>query len=219
VYEDGSEWCFGCHARKPPTQNIDSVVNHFKEKKERGTNVILPSDLSYSIPKEPYEWLKQYDITDAEIAVGRLSWSEKERMLIFPYYGEGRLLIWQGRYFPKQKVKNYTKGDVDSVILLPQYKTLNNERIVCVEDPVSALKVSRYCIATPLLGSYLSRRKAKILSTMFYRLTLWLDFDKGVEAIKFSNKYKDLFDIVDVVFTEKDPKLLTDEEIIKELNL
>jgi len=42
---------------------------------------------------------------------------------------------------------------------------------------------------------------------------LWLDFDKTAEMIKFQQSYGYLFDSIEIVSTEKDPKEYSTEEI------
>jgi len=166
-------------------------------------------------------------------------------MLIFPYYerenneiskqssGESvsvfgdkspndSLQYWQGRYFPTQSPKVINRGFPDKYV---NFRTnLRNDgsggdgRIIVVEDSLSAIKVNRVENSMELLGSNLSMHKALRLSRVFSHLTLWLDSDKLLTATKFVNKYSSLFDKCDYIYTEKDPKEYSTEEIRKILN-
>lgn len=216
-YDDGHFWCFSCRNYIPPNyKSLKNIENYFSEKKElkRGE---LPYDFTKEIPKEPYAWLKQYSLTTEEIDNNNYGWSQSQQMLIIPYYGDSNeLLLWQGRYFPARNPKVYTSGYPDNHILL--HHPLNGElsrRVVVVEDSVSAIKVSRCCTSTPLLGSNLSRHKAVGLSRTFSHLTFWLDYDKMGSMMKQMEANKLLFSRVDMIVTEKDPKEYSTDEILK----
>lgn len=214
-YDDGHFWCFSCGHYVPAKGNIQVVERHFSE---RGTNVnSLPLNISLDIPKEPYKWLKSYGITDEEIVNNKLMWGDG--MLIFPFYGENNEInFWQGRYFPMGNPKVYTCGFPDKFINFRDFGGGKSTRVVVVEDSVSAIKVNRVCASAELLGSNLSMHKAIGLSRVFSHLTLWLDSDKLLTATKFVNKYSSLFDKCDYIYTDKDPKEFTTEEIRKILN-
>lgn len=211
VFDDGHEWCFGCGYYKPPTTNLQTVTKHFSVPVTKGLQS-LPDDCVQDIPKEPYAWLKQYSLTNEELFKNNLLWSAKEEMLIFPYYADGVLLCWQGRFFPTRKQKVTTKGRPEEHILL-QYCNIPNGIVVVVEDSVSAIKVSRVCDSMVLWGSYLSPHKARWLASHYDNLVLWLDGDKTKEMIKFSHRYGHLFKSVRVISRAKDPKEHSIEEM------
>jgi len=179
----------------------------------------LPLDFTADLPKEPYAWLKQYGLTLEELKQNHIGWSSREEMLIFPYFGETtEILMWQGRYFPKKNPKTFTRGYPEQNLIFP-YCVLNSQRIVVVEDPVSAIKVSRHLRATPLFGANLSRSKAIRLSKITNHLTLWLDHDKIDAMVRFVEMYRSLFECIDFCITEKDPKEISDDEIRRQLCL
>lgn len=218
-YDDGHFWCFSCRAYVPPKDmNIQHVEKHFT-KTIKGV-MPLPKDFTTDIPKEPYSWLKKYAITSEEISANNLGWSQSEQMLIFPYYGDANnVLCWQGRYFPSRSPKVCTRGFPDSHILLHNCGDRNSvRRVVVVEDAISAIKVSRVCDCSELLGSNLSLQKAVRLSKLYSHLTLWLDYDKLKEMIKLTEKYRSLFNNVNFIATELDPKEYSTEQIKEFLN-
>lgn len=217
VWADGHKWCFGCgHYIPADITSLDQVEDLLNNNKKDNNDNNLPSDFSYTIPSQAYGWLKSYHLTNEEIVNNYIGWSNKEQMLIFPYYGgdDNELLMWQGRYFPARTPKVFTKGYPDKHLLL--HASRNDamaNRIVVIEDAVSAIKVSRVCNSTELLGSYLSMHKAVRLSRYYSHLTLWLDNDKIKEMIKFSERYKNLFEKIDIIVSDKDPKEHSDVEI------
>jgi hypothetical protein len=208
-YDDGHHWCFSCRKWSPPDiQSARQVENALfgQEKRKKGG---LPLDLTSNIPKEPYSWLKQYSLTAEEINNNNLGWSQSEQMLIFPYFGEdGDVLLWQGRFFPARSPKVYTSGYPDDCILLHHSSSREySRRVVVVEDPISAIKVSRVCDSTELLGSNISKSKAVRLSKLYSHLTIWLDADKIKSMVQFVEMYAVLFEKIDYIYTEYDPKV------------
>jgi hypothetical protein len=185
----------------------------------------LPDDFTFSIPREPYAWLKQYELTNEELISNHIGWSPSKQLLIFPYYGaengnEVELLCWQGRYFPKQKPKSFTSGWPDKHLLIHfHHFGMHSRSVVVVEDSVSAIKVSRFTDSTVLWGSNLSLNKVVRLSKFYRHLILWLDNDKAKEMIKQMQPYQYLFDSIDMIVSKRDPKEHTNEEIISYLNI
>lgn len=216
-YSDGHKWCFSCHKYVPAKIKSARQVEEILYDKKEYSKGVLPFDFTPEIPKEPYAWLKQYSLTNEEIKQNSLGWSESEGMLIFPYYEDERkenLLLWQGRYFPSRNPKVYTSGFPDDCILLHHNVSRTYpSRVVVVEDSVSAIKVSRVCDCTTLLGSNISKSKAIRLSKLYDHLTIWLDSDKLSSMVKFVEMYSILFKTIDYVYTEKDPKYYNEKEI------
>jgi len=209
-YVDG-KYCFGCgYVIKSDITSAKSVERLLSPIIKEGYGQ-LPNDVTRDIPKEPYAWLMKYSLTKEEISENNFMWSPRNEMLIVTYDD-----VWQGRYFPARKPKVFTSGYPDNQVLLPSNKG-NSDRIVVVEDPISAIKVSRVCLATPLLGSNLSMHKMVLLSRLHSHLTLWLDYDKINSMIKFLNTSRVLFRKVDIIITEKDPKELSTDEIKEQL--
>jgi Zn ribbon nucleic-acid-binding protein len=217
VWEDGHKWCFGCGFYIPSsTLSIKSMEQLLDSKQENKLDA-LPYDVTTNIPKEPYGWLKKYSLTNEEIVNNNLLWSASKQMLIFPYKDESNeIVFWQGRYFPARKPKVYTGGDNHHMVLLYSGTSPTND-VVVVEDPVSAIKVSRLLDCHPLFGSHLSIHRAAHLSRYYDNLILWLDQDKTKEMIKFAERYKFLFKNIKIISTEKDPKENSDEELRRNL--
>lgn len=215
IYDDDHEYCFSCGYYKPSKIKSASQVAKLLQPKQEQVRGELPYDFTTAIPKEPYSWLKQYAITSEEISNNNIGWSDTNSMLIFPFYGEQDVLLcWQGRYFPARSPKVYTSGFPDNHTLLHHSSSRRSvRRVVVVEDSISAIKVSRVCDSSELLGSNLSMHKAVGLSRLYSHLTLWLDSDKLKSSIKFCEKYNTLFAEVDYIFTELDPKEYNTEQI------
>lgn len=215
VWEDGHKWCFGCGFFKPSVDSLLTVEKKFMTRDTNNSLMPLPRDCTTVISGEALQWLNSYGITPEERSKNNMLWSPVAQMLIFPFFDEEQLIAWQGRYFPKRKAKCFTQGDVKDLLILLGQQT---DKIVLVEDMISAIKVARVGTSMPLLGSHLSLEKAIRLSKMFKEVIFWLDPDKANESSKMSKKYNALFDGCDVIVTEKDPKEYSTEEIKEKLN-
>lgn len=221
AYTDGHKWCFGCgHYISSGVTNLvtiqDKLNNNNKEVFD-GNSVSLPIDTTTIIPNEALTWLKQYDITIEEIYLNKLLWSSSNEMLIFPKYEDGRLIFWQGRYFPKRKKKNFTCGYPNNHLAIHATKK-PFDFLVLVEDPVSEIKVARVADTLCLFGSALNIKRVARIAKLYRRIIIWLDFDKAKEAMGFCNSFRSIIN-TSMVLTGKDPKEYSTEEIKRILNV
>lgn len=217
VWDDGSEWCWGCHYYKPP-DTIKTFQSRHDKKAAYIKCITLPDDTVELIPKAAVDWLGKYNLTDKEFATLSPMYSYEKELLIFPVYGPGKvLLMYQGRYFgenPKHpKYLTYGAKDILHIVGEP------NETIVVTEDLISAVKVGTVINAMPLWGSSLSQEAIKRLSSRFSHLIIWLDKDKARESLRTRLKASPFFDEVQCVVTELDPKEYSNEEIAKFLEI
>lgn len=217
VWSDGSKYCFGCRWKlshhslsiKDLKQQLDYQE---KQKDKKYANLSLPSDFSYNLPPTPLAWLKKYGLTDKEIYQHRFGWSQERGILIYPAFDSyGNLLLYQGRVFTHPNPLKYdSRGNMDSVDCI--FGTSDN-CIVCTEDVVSAIKVSRLLTSICLFGSILSINRIRRLSDRFKRLVIWLDKDKQQYALKARFRAMPYFDNVSVIVTDLDPKEYKDYEL------
>jgi hypothetical protein len=199
-------WCFGCR-KFIPKDDITSVRNRYIQRSsENLTEDIGSLDVTSDIPPEPLSWLLSYGITLAEIGDNNISWCPSKELLVLINLGT----YYQGRCFGNQKVKYLSKGN--KPLLFYGY----SDKIICVEDILSAIKVSRlspeYC-AIPLLGSSMSEELIQRLSGKFSEVILWLDRDKAKEAISISRNLKQRGFNSRTIISELDPKEYTTEQL------
>ena len=209
IYADGHKWCFSCHYYEPCP--IEQRLLPAKiPARTKGTNLDFPDDFSNNLSVEASDWLRRYGITFSEIKKHKIGWSPSRKLVIFPIYGEGdTLLAWQGRSLElvnrpigpndrpteSQRSKGYivegptrkylTFGTVRDIahVLEPDHSKWPDMLIV-VEGVLDAIKVSRVAPAMPLFGSHMPLEAIIRASKRFYRLGVWLDRDKTVEAVK-----------------------------------
>lgn len=215
VYSDGSVYCFACGY----TRNA-SPIQKFREEIQRAPAttvkpIILPGDITTEIPEKPWEWLKQYSLTESDINKHNILWSPNEQRICFPIFDDQQnLLAWQGRYLgTENKPKWFSQGDLKKIfhiIGVGQRKTL-----VLVEDLISAIRIGNCGVhSCCLFGSHISSDKWKLLRRLsFQTIIIWLDKDKQLESVKFAQQGREFGLNVRSVITENDPKTYSDTEI------
>lgn len=210
VWSDGSEWCFVCRDYKPANDLTGVFTNFRKSSSKQPTR--LPEDAIPYIPDSVKSWLKKYNLTKEEYDVLNPLYSFEKSLLIFPVYAQGELLMYQGRYFGDNPdhPKYLTYGAKDVLHIIGDHP---DPTIVCTEDLISAVKVSTVTNAMPVWGSNIPLGLATRLSKRFKRLVIWLDMDKASESLRMASKYAGLFEQVNSVVTELDPKDYSHDEI------
>jgi hypothetical protein len=196
---DDHFWCFGC-GKFIPKDDLASVKSrYFQRSSPKITEDVNELDCIQEIPQEPLSWLLSYGLTLDEIRDNNISWCPSQEILVLINLGT----YWQGRCFGNQKVKYLSKG------IKPLLFYGYSDKIICVEDILSAIKLSRlspeYC-AMPLLGCSVSQETISRLSGKFSEVILWLDRDKAKEAVKISRDLKQRGFNSRVIISELDPK-------------
>ena len=214
IYSDGSEYCFSCHWTKKASVSGYVVPKYTTDDQP----LSLPDGLTKEFPEVAVNWLAKYEITLAEIIKHDIYWEPYRQQLVFVYKDNAGLVrCIQARNFSKEaKQKYYNQGSPKAVLPIVKYKEGSN-KLVIVEDMVSAVKIARQRDAMPLLGSYLPVDKLMRLQRLYSKITVWLDHDKFKEAYEIMDKFKWLGISSNLVLTSKDPKEYTNEQIYKEL--
>lgn len=223
VYDDGSKFCFGCHwyTRPEGTDRLKEfaasrLLNAY-EHHERGIGINLPTDYTLDIPGAHLVWLHQY-LNQWEILDHKIGYSPQYNRIIFPIYDRAmKLLLWTGRAGEGLTPKYLTMGKRNEALDVVSSNVLS-DRVVVVEDRVSAIRTSAVCSSVALFGSVMPLEWAVTLSKAFSGVVLWLDSDKRSEALKQALKLSPFFRHgVKVVFSKEDPKCYNDQEISKHL--
>jgi hypothetical protein len=93
-----------------------------------------------------------------------------------------------------------------------------SDKLVCVEDVLSAIKISRlspeFC-AVPLLGCSISNEWIQSISNKFKEVVIWLDRDKAKDAVKISRDLRQRGFVSRVVISPLDPKEYSKGELIE----
>jgi len=244
VYSDHS-FCFSCGykekgriSRSPGNEggNYSQSSQRLRQQALRDSQQCppLPNDYVLSLPSVGVKWISQYGITNKEIAVNRIGWSDNgftlggrgnqppiqySPCMVFPIFDiQGTLLMWQARYFGTEKSypKYITKGKPNEIIHLLGKDT---PTLVIVEDLLSAIKVSRVSRCCPLWGSSPSMVFLNRFRTITNHLVIWLDPDKTIEAEKLRKRVSIIFDKVSIIHSDSDPKVYDENKIGEKLLL
>jgi len=216
----------GLSSPKETVSNVLSIFNNGVESSEQFVkDVRLPSDTSLSIiPSAGLAWLYQYGITDEEIKQFNICYSERYKRLILPVYNKNGLIYWQGRNLGKvskenPKYLNIRQSGAKNVYFKAyRHNHIQSDILVIVEDILSAIKVGRHFNSLALLGSYFPLDILKEFSD-YAKIIIYLDSDKWKESIKAAKRFNQLTGKQFIVkYHEKDPKELSDEELINFLS-
>ena len=205
VYSDLHCYCFRC--------GYSSGRKSFTRTEQKPTSqIVLPADVTTELPFEAKEWLKQYQLTRLDTNRNHVMWSEKYSRIVFPYFNETELLAWQGRYIgeDKTKAKWFSQGKIHEIIHPLQ---VHQRQAVLVEDIVSAIKVSKICGAIPIFGSSVSTKQILRLKSIVDEVWFWLDPDMRGKSLKLAHISNTLGLTAHTIFSDKDPKEHSHEEI------
>lgn len=220
VYNDGHTYCFRCGYGSRRTR-IVKPVDGVKQPEQ----LFLPQDVTTELPYEARKWLNQYDLTRMDISGNNVMWSEQLQRIIFPYFNETGLLAWQGRYVEKENQtemaeavkkheKWYSQGKIHEI--LHPIKVIMREAVL-VEDIISAIKVSRVQGSIPIFGSSISPKHWLRLRHIVDRVWIWLDPDMRSKSVKMASMGQLLGIKTTCIFSDKDPKEHSFDEIAKYL--
>lgn len=222
-YSDGSAWCFGCHYYEEPTVSryvFDRVSQSSQARKDDAGFPRIPDDAGTSFAGEAVEWLAKFHCDIPTAIQHGVLWSPSWRQLIYQLGS-----VWQARNFDPEKLKqrkNFTSGDVNDcnhVYSSPDSGSRTNsgsdQKLVIVEDPLSALRIASVCDAMPLLGSHLAIHRLNAIAKLYRSLVFWLDSDKLKESREMANRAKLIGLDVQVIYTPDDPKCHTHEQLVQ----
>lgn len=213
LYDDGSAHCFSCGHHIGPKY----FTGEKRERNNSKATANLPNDSTTEIPPRALVWLLQYGLS-LHFWRPLIQWSAKaERLIITPQVG---CTFAQGRYFGEKagapKWKSY--GDTHKVAVHLKQEGANTDRIVLVEDVISAHKVSHVCQALPLFGVAVFPGALTLLKYLGVPAVMWLDRDQDALAPKQAARLN-MFTGLDVSYISSsiDPKLLSFDEIKEKL--
>ena len=132
------------------------------------------------------------------------------------YGNTGELLYWQGRNIghitpTNPKYINQEASGRDGIFFEINNRLAN--KIALVEDIISAIKVGR-CVSTRgLLYATVTDGLVRDLCTKYDEVIIWLDPDKKLYVVRKMQRYRTLGYKVKSIYTLKDPKYYSDDEI------
>ena len=204
---DDHFWCFGCKYYKTK-DDITSIRNRLKQYKLSANTNEFSLNLVDDIPPKAMKWLLQFGVSLQEIKDFNIKWEPDQELLVLVSNDN----YYQARCFGNQRTKYLSKG------IKPLTYFGYSDKLVCVEDILSAIKISRlspdYC-ALPLLGCSISNEWIQSISGKFKEVIVWLDRDKAKDAVKISRDLRQRGFVSRVVISPLDPKEYNKGELIE----
>lgn len=197
-YSDGSATCFSCRYWEPRKGGGDLYG-----KKEKPTN--LYQNLVSELAPANLLWLRQY-----------LDMGEISRYFKFDPETSRHVLTLgdfkEGRSVNGAQPKTLSIGEKPLYIFGAD---AYSSGLVLVEDPVSAIKVSRVMPAMALFGSSMSDTLLKFVLGQYNveRVYIWLDPDKREAAIAMAKVFHRKAFEAKAILTRDDPKVYSEHEI------
>lgn len=181
-----SRHCFRCRANQFVPHGVRSIQDIHRHRLEREhareLQVELPSDYSIRIPEKHMLWFFKYGISHEDAAKHHLGWSEKHNRIVLPVYNRRHELqaiqmravgAWQD-----PKYLNPTGPNVARALLEVQ-KTGTEDRVVIVEDILSAIKVGKVHNSVSILGTNLTESRSFSIRERYTSAIVWMDGDKA----------------------------------------
>jgi len=183
-------------------------------------SVKLPYDFSTKIPNLGLQWFYKYGIFEDVIKKYSFGFSEKYNRIVMPVFDDGELVYYQSRTLDtptksNPKYINVRQSGAKSVFF-KSFAYKDSDKLVVVEDILSACKVGLVTNAVSLLGSYIPDSFVNVCKD-FDKIYIWLDRDKLREALKYANRLRYLLNKqVIVICKPLDPKEYS-IEVIREI--
>ncbi len=205
VYSDGGSYCFSC-GYYTQSQRYAPVG----EKKERFDPTVSPMPTDMLLYLENFLTLHQID--------EHFIWDDTRQRAVLkkglPYFYWGRQVV--GRW-KDEGPKVLTFGEKPFEVFAGQH-VRDNRVLVCVEDPISAIKVGERYATFPLFGSQLPPdwlRKISVFNPRY--LVFWLDHDKLKESMAYTMTMRNLYH-ARCVDSLSDPKAYDLPAIVNKIN-
>lgn len=177
-----------------------------------------------SLTKEDYAKLEDlYGISEQIATMSRFKRGANGRLVMPLYNPEGELWGHVAKSWDRPSTRKallYQRKD-NVKIHFPIINVSMYEKkrpLVVVEDVLSATKLAPIINSCAILGTHMSDEMAVHLASVTNTLILWLDNDAAAKAVAVKKKYTALFDHIDVIVSEKDPKDTSYEDINMYLN-
>lgn len=215
----------GCHylanyarARTRGQGGTDGIHSS-RNSKFRGREIVSSEKYITEInqwPAEARHWIGRAGLTQAEVEQFNIGYYEPDQRVMLPIYNKGELVGYQMRriFAHDNRPKYDTRKKVKPLLFYNEQHDDSN-RLVIVEDILSAIKVGRQYNTCALLGTNLDLSSVAYIAGKYDNVDVWLDNDNRqvkLNQVKLKRKLG-AFCNVRVIKTDIDPKLLTDAEI------
>lgn len=196
--EDGSihAKCFRCGASGRYAVGVSKYAAYARQlnartpQSMRVQQVYMPHDSTLVIGDMPAlvrSKLHAYGITQADMNLYGVAWSEYHNRMIFPVTRGGHLVGWQGRSWEKDVPKYITRyKDLSDLFAYYPTEVLGEGENVCVivEDAFSAIRCAKYCNVLAMLGSDVGDKALNTILEGNTRFLIFNDWDNRIIKMK-----------------------------------
>ena len=220
--EDG--WYVYCHRCKrrgfKPVRGLSptNMVKFIQSSKKHvpvvdADSVMFPEDYTDKIPPRGLVWALKY-MTIEDLVLAHAVYSQSYDRVIFPIYNANTMIAWQGRKLTNEDPnapKWLLKRIASNKHTLYKVDNCGSDAVVLVEDVPSAIAVGKVMDCYALLGTYVPEHL--YLNVPYDKVIIWLDADAIKLALKYQQKFRQIGKMCKIVYTCKDPKEYSAEEI------
>jgi hypothetical protein len=157
-------------------------------------------------------------LTPEDIKKNRIVWAPELTRYIFPIFTKQRKVIGNvARSYMKgtrTKTINYWEDTDEVHVHYPPTKIKSNQ-VILVEDTLSAIRLAKHVPTIALLGTNIP--KALIPDIAKKDVYLALDDDALGKALELIQRFRVLFRSMNIIMVDKDPKNLTEDELIEQI--
>jgi len=215
-YSDGGAHCFGCgyHPRVTQISYEEQSIKHTSRRSDPEQLDILEGYIS----QEGVGWANRYGVgVETLLQSGCGGSPTRPTNLYFRWFdSSGRCILAQARDLTQDPKRKYiTYGTPNEVLPIYYFRdqSRRTDRLVIVEDALSAIKISDLSDSMPCLGSDLPPIKLKRLAGLYGAFTVWLDSNMYDKAQRIARRLQLLGCEAKAVWTELDPKCYDTEEL------
>lgn len=164
-------------------------------------------------PLEARLWLYKASLHDRWIKEAGIYYHPPTQRVVLPVAEDGKLVYWQARAVMPGQVPKYINPSVDKGKIVPVFGT--GDEVVLTEDYLSAYRVGKVTEAWSLLGTHMKDGVLARAVRDHRPFIVWLDPDEAGRSAtrKIVRHLRTVGVQVSTISTDRDPKLLTHEEI------
>jgi hypothetical protein len=207
---------------KQTLAELQKIEELNKQAEEIDLPMELPNDYTKEIPLEGRLWLYKAGITESVWRKYSIGYSAKLERVVLPVFdSEGKLVWYQCRALQHGQKPKYIQPSRDrsGVMFYAGHDSSIRKRAIVVEDILSAIRVGEHIATYSLLGTKITTEQATELGK-YETVTTWMDPDfAGRQGAYKIRRSLSLLTNVSNIVTDKDPKELSNKELLKWINL
>ena len=169
----------------------------------------------------------KFELTNEEIILNKIKWCDKTERIIYPILSQnGNIKGYVSRYYKELSGKKYdgvksrtywiNRSNNYFNVSFPYRREYDVKNIfLLVEDIISSIRMARYEQSIALLSNSIPTNAMSLLSGK--DVIIVLDNDAISHALKIKHRYSLFFKSCQFIPIDKDPKDMSDDELVKKI--